>query len=87
MSLKALNQFLTNDLKSYWPYLWNADEAMIRSLQDLVLFIAFKVELTLDVNIVWFGCQKAVCVIKQHENAWLGCLLPKLLIHLAKTET
>ena len=29
-----------------------------------VLFIAFSIALTLDVKIVWFGCQKAVCVTK-----------------------
>ena len=30
------------------------------------------IELTLDVTIVWFGSQKAVCVNKQHEVKLLG---------------
>ena len=58
--------------------------------------IAFRIALTLDVNIVWFGCQVAVCVQKRHKNTIFGCswfqkfnfdcLLLKLLIFLTKTE-
>ena len=34
-----------------------------------VLIIAFRIAWTLDVEIVWFGCQVAVCVQKGYENA------------------
>ena len=58
-----------------------------------MLVIALRIALTLDVKIVWFGCQVAVCVKKRHKNAFFGCswfqkfnLLHKLLICSAKTE-
>ena len=51
--------------------------------------------LTLDVKIVWFDCQVAVCVRKWHKNAISGCsqipkfnfecLLHNLMISLIKT--
>ena len=37
------------------------------------LIIAFRIALTLDVQIVWFGRQMAVCVQKQHKNAIFEC--------------
>ena len=59
-----------------------------------VLFKAFRTALTLDVKIVGFGCQKAVCVNKRNKNAIFGCsqfqksnfdcVLLKLLIDLQK---
>ena len=65
-------------------------------LSQTVLIIAFRIALTLDVKIVWFGRQVAICVQKRHKNAIFGCswfqkfnfdyLLPKLLICLPKTE-
>ena len=58
--------------------------------------IAFRIALTLDVKIVWFGRQVAVCVQKRHKNAIFGCsrfqkfnfdcLLLKLLIYSQTTE-
>ena len=52
--------------------------------------IAFRIALTLDIKMVWFGCQVAVCVKKWHTNAFVrcsrfqkvnfDCLLHKLLI-------
>ena len=61
-----------------------------------VLIIAFRIALTLDVQIVWFDRQMAVCVQKRHKNAifecsWFqkfnfDCLLLKLLICSPKTE-
>ena len=60
------------------------------------LIIAFTIALTLDVKIVWFGRQVAVCVQKRHQNAIFGCswfqkfnfdcLLLKLLIYSQTTE-
>ena len=35
--------------------------------------IAFKIALTIDVKIVWFGCPVAVCDQKRHQNAIFGC--------------
>ena len=62
-----------------------------------VSIIAFRIALTLDVKIVWFGRQVAVCVQKRHKNAIFGCswfqkfnfdcLLLKLLICSPKTES
>ena len=37
-----------------------------------VSIIAFRITLTLDVTIVWFGCQLTVCVQKRHKNAIFG---------------
>ena len=64
--------------------------------QKTVLIIAFRISLTLDVKIVWFGCQVAVCVQKRHKNAIFGYswfqkfnfdgLLLKLLICSPTTE-
>ena len=61
-----------------------------------VSIIAFRIALTLDVTIEWFGCQVAVCVNKRNKNAIFGCsrfqkfnfdyFLLKLLIWLPKTE-
>ena len=61
-----------------------------------MLIIAFRIALTLDVQIVWFGRQMAVCVQKRHKNAIFecsqfqkfnfDCLLLKLLICSPKTE-
>ena len=61
-----------------------------------VLVIAFRIALTLDVKIVWFGRQMAVCVKNWHKNAIFGCswfqkfnfscLLKKLLICSPKAE-
>ena len=61
-----------------------------------MLIIAFRIALTLDVKIVWFGCQVAVCFQKRHKNAisWCSrfqkfnfeCLLLKLLICSPSTE-
>ena len=52
---------------------------------------------TLDIKIIWFGCQKAVCVTKRHTiviygcNRFhkfnFGCLLLKLLTYLPTNET
>ena len=60
------------------------------------LIIAFRIAWTLDVKIVWFGHQVAVCVQKWHKNAIFGCswfqkfnfdfLLLKLLIYSPTTE-
>ena len=33
--------------------------------KKIVLVIAFRISLKLDVKIVWLGCQVAVCVIKR----------------------
>ena len=56
--------------------------------------IAFRIALTLDVKIVWFGRQVAVCVQKRHTNEIFGCswfqkfnfdcLLIKLLVFFTK---
>ena len=64
--------------------------------QKTVSIIAFRIALTLDVKIYWFGHQVAFCVQKQHKNAIFGCscfqkfnfdcLLLKLLICSPKTE-
>ena len=35
--------------------------------------IAFRIALTLDVKIAWFGCQVVVCVQKWHKNAIFWC--------------
>ena len=61
-----------------------------------VSVIAFRITLTLDVKIVWFGCQVAVCVNNRHKNAnfkfcwfqkfYFDCLLLKLLICSPTTE-
>ena len=61
-----------------------------------VSIIAFRIALTLDVKIVWFGRQVAVCVQNWHKNANFGsswfqkfnfdCLLLKLLICSQITE-
>ena len=61
-----------------------------------VSIIAFRIALKLDVKIVWFGRQLAVCVQKRHKNAIFGCscfqkfnfdcLLLKLLIYSQTTE-
>ena len=61
-----------------------------------VSVMAFRIALILDVKIVWFGCQVAVCVNKRHKNANFGfsrfqkfnfdCLLLKLLICSSRTE-
>ena len=58
--------------------------------------MAFRIAMTLDVKIVWFGRQVAVCVQKRHKSAIFGCswfqkfnfdcLLLKLLICLSTTE-
>ena len=37
-----------------------------------VSIIAFRIALTLDVNILWFGCQVAVCVQKRHKSSIFG---------------
>ena len=37
-----------------------------------VLILAFRIALTLYVQIVWFGRQMAVCVQKRHKNAIFG---------------
>ena len=37
-----------------------------------VSIIAFRIVLTLDVKIVWFGRQVAVYVQKRHKNAFFG---------------
>ena len=60
-----------------------------------VLIIAFRIAWTLDVEIVWFGHQVAVCVQKWHKNAFFvccsfqkfnfDCLLLNLLIYLLTT--
>ena len=57
-----------------------------------VLFISIRITSTLDVQIVWIVCQKAVWVTKRHTNAsfWcsqnqrvnFGCLLFNLWIYL-----
>ena len=64
--------------------------------QETVSIIAFRIDLTLDVQIVWFGQQVAVFVQKLHTNAIFGCiwfqkfnldcLLLKLLICSPTTE-
>ena len=41
--------------------------------QKIVSIIAFRIALTLDVKIVWFGRQVAVCVQNWHKNAIFGC--------------
>ena len=41
--------------------------------KNTVSVIAFRITLTFDVKMVWFGCQEAVCVNKRHENATFGC--------------
>ena len=61
-----------------------------------VSIIAFRIALTLDVKIVWFCCQVAVCVQKWHKNAifecsWFqkfnfDCLLLKILLYSQTTE-
>ena len=61
-----------------------------------MLIIAFRIALTLDVQIVWFGGQMAVCVTKLKKNAIFecsrfqkfnfDCLLLNLLICSPKTE-
>ena len=61
-----------------------------------VSIIAFRIALTLDVKIVWFGPQVAVCGQKRQKNAIFGCswfqkfnfncLLLKLLIFAPTTE-
>jgi hypothetical protein len=38
-----------------------------------MLIIAFRIARTLDVKIVWFSRQVAVCVQKWHKNADFGC--------------
>ena len=38
-----------------------------------VLFIAFRIALTPDVKIVWFGCQKTLSVTKRHTKTIIGC--------------
>ena len=58
--------------------------------------IAFRIALRLGVQIVWFGCQVAVCVQKRHKNSIFGagwfqkfnfdCLLLNHLICSPKTE-
>ena len=37
-----------------------------------VSIIAFRITLTLDLKIVWFGRQVTFCVLKRHKNAILG---------------
>ena len=64
--------------------------------EKTVLIIAFRIALTLDVQIVWFDRHMAVCVQKRHKNAifessWFqkfnfDWLLLKLLICSPKTE-
>ena len=61
-----------------------------------VLVIAFRINVTLDVKIGWFGSQVAVCVKKLQKNANFGfslfqkfnfdCLLLKLLICSSRTK-
>ena len=43
------------------------------SSKRTLLVIAFRIALTLDVKIVWFRCQVAVCVNKWHECAFFWC--------------
>ena len=60
------------------------------------LVIAFQIAVTVDVKIIRFGRQVAVCITKRHTNAmfrcsWFqkfnfDCLLIKLLICSLKTE-
>ena len=42
-------------------------------LKKAMLFIAFRILLTLDVKILWFGRQMTVCANKWHENYVFGC--------------
>ena len=41
--------------------------------QKTASVIAFRIALALDVQIVWFGRQVAVCVNKWHKNSIFGC--------------
>ena len=60
-----------------------------------VSVITFRIALTVDVKILWFVCQVAVCVNKRYKSALFGCsqiqklnfncLLHRLLICLTKT--
>ena len=64
--------------------------------QKTMSIIVFRIALTLDVKIVWFGRQVSVCVQKRHKNAifacsWFqkfnfDCLLLRLLISSPTTE-
>ena len=61
-----------------------------------VSVMAFRIALILDVKIVWFDCQVAVCGNKRHKKAIFGCsqfqkfnfdcLLLNLLICTPKNE-
>ena len=53
-------------VKKFWPLL-----SLL--LKKTVLIIAFRIALTLNVQIVWFGRQMAVCVRKRHKNAIFEC--------------
>ena len=79
------------------PSCWkNLDRKSQKNLNHLNLVIAFRIAWTLDVKIVWFGSQVAVCVRKRHKNAifWCSrfqkfnfdCSLHKLLICSLTTE-
>ena len=68
----------------------NSDPPPNLVLKKTVAILAFRVSWTLEVKILWFGRQVAVCVQKRHKNAIFGCswfqkfnidcLLLKLLI-------
>ena len=78
------------------PLIKNSDPPPKLGPKKTLSIIAFRIALTLDVTIVWFGRQVAVNVQKWHKNAIFGCslfqkfnfdcLLLKLLIYLPTTE-
>ena len=82
--------------KNLPPLIQNSDPPPKLGPQKTVSIIAFTIALTLDVKIVWFGRQLAVCVQKRHKSAifvcsWFqkfnfDCLLLKLLICSPTTE-
>ena len=64
----------------------------------IVFFIAFIISLTLEVQIVWFCCQKTICVTKQQKMQFFGIVnfksstlavhcLSSLFIYIPITET
>ena len=81
--------------KNLPPLLKNSDPPKLGP-KKIVSIIAFRISFTLDVKIVWFCCQVAVCVQKRHKNAIFecgcfqkfnfDCLLLKLLIYSQTTK-
>jgi hypothetical protein len=57
--------------KNLPPLLKNSDPPTLGP-KKIVSIIAFRISFTLDVKIVWFGRQVAVCVKKWHKNAIFG---------------